>query len=294
MSGSHPKVTIIMIVYNGARLIHESIRSVLKQTYLDHELLVVDDGSTDDTSSIVEDFIRKHPGRIRRITHPDGRNHGMSATRRLGVESSSSPLLMFLDHDDLLMPSALGEMVERMDDHPDVAVTFGPNERFWTDEDGRDGGRPTVRQSLGFGTDRITRPPGITAVFLSDSSNVPISPMMRRSAYLETGGYEREFKGMYEDQVFLTKLLLTQPAYIDSRSWIRYRQHASSCVARSFTDSRNAIHRRRFLIWLRRHMAANHIHNAQISAIIDVQMRLNRVARRRERRMRLLRLIKSE
>ena len=115
MSGSHPKVTIIMIVYNGARLIHESIRSVLKQTYLDQELLVVDDGSTDDTSSIVEDFIRKHPGRIRRITHPDGRNHGMSATRRLGVESSSSPLLMFLDHDDLLMPSALGEMVERME-----------------------------------------------------------------------------------------------------------------------------------------------------------------------------------
>ena len=294
MSESHPKVTIIMIVYNGAKLIHESIRSVLLQTYSDHELLVVDDGSTDDTPSIVESFIREHPGRIRLIRHPDGRNHGMSATRRLGVESCSSPLMMFLDHDDLLMPSALEEMVERMDEHPEVAVTFGPNERFWTDEDGRDIGRPTVKQTLGFGTDRIARPPGITAVFLSDSSQVPISPMMRRSAYVKTGGYESDFKGMYEDQVFLTKLLLTQSAYIDSRRWIRYRQHASSCVARSFTNARNATHRRRFLIWLRRHMSANHIHNAQISEIIDAQIQSNKAARRRERRMRLLRMIKSD
>ena len=55
---------------------------------------------------------------------------------------------MFLDHDDLMVPGALGEM-DRMDEQPGVDVVFGLNERFWTDAQGRDLGRPTVVQTLG-------------------------------------------------------------------------------------------------------------------------------------------------
>ena len=293
MSSPPAKVTVIMIVHNGSLLIEESIRSVLDQDFDDYELLVVDDGSTDDTADIVGSMTRENPNHIRCMSHPDGRNHGMSATRKLGVESCSSPLIIFLDHDDLMMPSALTQMVQRLDDHPEAMATFGPNQRFWTDDEGKKETQEAQVQFMGFDLDRIAAPPGITALFLSNSSSVPISPMMRRSAYLDVGGYEQEFKGMYEDQVFLTKLLLEKSVYIDARTWIRYRQHDGSCVAGSFKRSNNAYYRHRFLKWFRNHLSSHDIRNAQLSSILESQLALNRSLRRKERWQRMLKLWQS-
>lgn len=293
MSGRDaPRVTVIMIVHNGGDLIEDSIRSVLSQDYTDRELLVVDDGSTDDTVRRVEALASRHPGAIRLIGHPDGANHGMSATRRLGVASCGSPLMIFLDHDDLMNPGALGQMVARLDEHPEVGAAVGPNQRFWTDETGRETDRPRVEQCLGFDPDRIASPPGLLAVFLSDSSRVPISPIFRREAYEATGGYEAAFTGMYEDQVFMSKLFLEQRVWIDSRTWIRYRQHAASCVARSFRTATNAGRRRRFLRWLRRHLAGLERPNVQLTELLTRELRENRVLRRRERRRRLAHLLR--
>ena len=291
MSESTPTITVIMIVFNGEALIGESIESVLGQTWNDWELLVVDDGSTDRTRDVVRDLAGRHPGRIRLVTHPDGGNHGMSASRRHGVSNCSSPFLIFLDHDDLMLPGALEEMIGLLEDHPDAGAVLGPNQRFWSDANGAVEEKEDEIQFISMDLDRVALPPGILPVFLSDSSSIPISPMIRREAYEATGGYESAFKGMYEDQVFFSKLVLSQRIYLSSSTWIRYRQHPDSCVARSFQLARNADDRNRYLNWLAGHMTESGMKNAQIETILHRELRRNRNRVRRDLRRRLLGLL---
>ena len=77
-----------------------------------------------------------------------------------------------------------------------------------------------------------------------------------------------------------------------TRRWIRYRQHEESCVARSFSTSRNAHHRGRFLKWLSSYLEARRVRNTQLSHIIDSELIQNRETRRRESRQRLVRMLR--
>lgn len=282
MTKSYPRVTVIMIVLNGEKLISHSIESVLGQTYEDWSLLVVDDGSTDGTTSIVEQFIADHPDRIRHTRHPDKKNHGMSASRSLGIRESESPFLIFLDHDDLLDKNALSEMVEALEAHPEAAAVYGPSTRFWTNPDGNPTGEPDELQVIGTDTDRIAHPPGILPVVLRTPSTAPLAPLLRREAVLSIGGYESSFRGMYEDQAFLTKLCMNYPIYIDSRSWVRYRQHLDSCVYTSFRNGSNTKKRRVFLMWAKRQLAQSPMYYPQIHAYLERELAtVNGVLRRR-------------
>src|SRR5215467_12913811 len=101
-----PRVTAIIIVLNGERFIGEAIASVVAQSFADWELLVVDDGSSDGTIPIVEDVARSDP-RIRLLHHPDRGNHGMSATRNVGIAAAQGEFIGFLDADDVWLPEKL-------------------------------------------------------------------------------------------------------------------------------------------------------------------------------------------
>src|ERR1700687_5608941 len=93
-------VTAIIPVYNGAALIRRSIESVLSQTHPADELIVVDDGSTDETSTI----IRSYGAKVRHLYQP---NSGVAAARNNGVKQASSQWIAFLDHDDEWLPDKL-------------------------------------------------------------------------------------------------------------------------------------------------------------------------------------------
>jgi hypothetical protein len=82
---SRPSVSAIIIVFNGARYLGEAIESILGQTFADWELIVADDGSSDDSAAIAQEYSHAYPNKIRVIAHPDGANHGMAATRNLGI-----------------------------------------------------------------------------------------------------------------------------------------------------------------------------------------------------------------
>src|ERR1044072_1539908 len=92
-----PTVSCVIAVYNGQAYLRESIDSLLAQEYAHVEIVVVDDGSTDGTAGIIEQY----GDRIRAIHQP---NAGVSAARNRGVAASSGQLLCFLDADDLLDP----------------------------------------------------------------------------------------------------------------------------------------------------------------------------------------------
>src|SRR5262249_11174136 len=91
-----PKVSVLIPTYNRRDFVREAIASVLAQTYRDFELLVIDDGSDDDTATIVQEF-----DGVRYVFQP---NRGVSAARNCGMTLSTGALLAFLDSDDLWQP----------------------------------------------------------------------------------------------------------------------------------------------------------------------------------------------
>ena len=106
-----PLVTVIMPAYNAAGFIREAIQSVLNQTVTDLELLVIDDGSTDETTQIVEQLC-KTDARVRLLVNE--KNLGAGGTRNRGLELSASPYIALLDSDDYWKPQMLEKLIARM------------------------------------------------------------------------------------------------------------------------------------------------------------------------------------
>ena len=85
MTGNKPLVSIIIIFLNSENFIQDAIESVFAQTYDNWELLLVDDGSTDDSTDIALQCAKKHAEKVRYLEHDDHQNRGMSASRNLGI-----------------------------------------------------------------------------------------------------------------------------------------------------------------------------------------------------------------
>lgn len=100
-------VSVIVPVYNGARFISEAIQSALDQTYKNLEVIVINDGSTDNTKNIVDEFIHKD-SRVKLINQI---NSGVSAARNEGIRCSKGEFIALLDHDDLWLPEKLAEQI---------------------------------------------------------------------------------------------------------------------------------------------------------------------------------------
>lgn len=98
-----PVVSVIMPAYNASNYIQEAINSVIAQTYTNWELIIVDDGSTDATSSIIVDYSNRE-GRIKCFYQENGKQ---GKARNLGISKASGSYIAFLDADDLWMPEKL-------------------------------------------------------------------------------------------------------------------------------------------------------------------------------------------
>jgi glycosyltransferase involved in cell wall biosynthesis len=116
----NPKITVFMAAYNAAEFIAESISSILNQTFNDFELLIVNDGSTDNTSSIVEMF---NDSRIRLINN-DG-NKGLPDTRNRLLKLARGEYIAILDSDDIAYPDRLQAQFEFLNEHPEIALCGG-------------------------------------------------------------------------------------------------------------------------------------------------------------------------
>ena len=111
----NPLVTVIIPTYNRGWILKEAIDSVLSQDFDDFELIVVDDGSTDNTDSILDEYARDII-----ILRQD--NRGVSAARNAGIDFASGPLIAFLDSDDLWLPEKLASQVDFFNSNPDVLI----------------------------------------------------------------------------------------------------------------------------------------------------------------------------
>jgi glycosyltransferase involved in cell wall biosynthesis len=122
MTEQQPLVSVIIPVYNGARFLRAAVESVFAQTYRPFEVIVVDDGSADDSGDIAQSF-------------PDVRymrqeNQGVAAARNNGIEAARGEFFAFLDQDDLWAPEKLRLQIEHLLNHPEVGYTLSQQQFF--------------------------------------------------------------------------------------------------------------------------------------------------------------------
>jgi glycosyltransferase involved in cell wall biosynthesis len=115
--------TVIVCVYNGGDQITACLASLLAMDFQDYQIVVIDDGSTDDTPSRLEEFKRLHPT-LRITVVRNERNSGVSASRNVGIEASSGEFVFFIDSDCTVDPRWLGTFIKGFD-RPGVAAVAG-------------------------------------------------------------------------------------------------------------------------------------------------------------------------
>lgn len=118
---THPRVSVVMPVYNVEAYVGEAIDSVLRQTFTDFELIIVDDGGQDGSMAICRGYADP---RIRLVSQP---NRGLAGARNTGIAHALAPIIAFLDSDDRWLPEKLALHVIHLDNAPAVGVSYAPS-----------------------------------------------------------------------------------------------------------------------------------------------------------------------
>lgn len=197
-------VSVIIPTYNRGHVILDAVHSVLAQTFDDFEVIVVDDGSDDDTS------VRVRSIEDRRVTLVCGAHAGVSAARNTGIAAARGELISFLDSDDLWLPEKLEREVAFLDSHPDVDAVFSDAEKLH-------GGRFTpsfVEETAVFSRRFASSAPsdGVSLpqreFFLCLLEEVPIATIaftVRRDVLGHAGPFDRSWSS-FEDWEFYLRL----------------------------------------------------------------------------------------
>src|SRR5262245_21359699 len=159
----------------------------------------------------------------------------MSAARNLGLRHARGEAIAFCDADDVWLPDKLRRQHDLLVAHPEVGMVASAMEYWysWTHAAG-DRDRDHVPLS-GLAAETVLHPPTLLLRMLRNETRSPgtCSVLVRRPVATDVGGFERRFRGMYEDQAFLAKVCLTAPVLVTDDVVARYRQHSGSSYARA-------------------------------------------------------------
>lgn len=184
-----PTMSIVVPCYNASRYIADTLETVLEQTLPDWEAIVVDDGSTDNSADIVEQFVQKD----RRIRLLRKQNSGVSKTRNAGSAEANGKYLAFLDADDLWHPGYLERMAAHLNAWPHIGISFAIARIV--DGEGKPTGSYSSMKSSGLDT----------FDFLSSNPTTTCSNLMvRKETFARLGGFPEDLCHA-EDQLFLIK-----------------------------------------------------------------------------------------
>lgn len=281
-------ISIIVPTYNRSSYIAESIESVLNQTYNESEIIVVDDGSTDNTYSILAPYIKTN--RLRYFRQP---NTGVSSARNLGISESKGQFIAFLDSDDKWLPNHLEDLVNALATHKQTKIAFTDFSFFgMADESGR------LNAEFSQSMSRVLK-----EAFLRIESNIYFSqPNLLETLFLRgfpfrcpTAMVERKFLhernlnflpsiSYTEDAQFFTEAALYTPFLFINHATVLVRRHSGNyrdmCYSKKILDSYDARVRRlseffprkclsktemsalKYLLWdLQAHILQNRVQN---------------------------------
>lgn len=206
-----PRVSIVVPTYNRADMLVECLESIFIQTFTDFEVIVVDDGSTDNT----EDIIRPYLNRIRYIKQE---NRGNAGARNSGIELANGEIVAFNDSDDLWLPDKLERQVKYLDEHPDIDMVCG-NGIFFGNR--KLEGKKVISDKRAIPLERE----GVTlrSIFMKSTLRTPT--MVARRKVIETvGGFDPEFK-VCVDLDFAFRVLMKFKVAFMNEPLFKLRKH---------------------------------------------------------------------
>jgi GT2 family glycosyltransferase len=206
-----PRVSVVIPAFNHARWVADAVRSVAAQQFRDLEIIVVDDGSTDDTARALGEC-----GVPLRYLHQD--NRGPSSARNAGVQVARGRLIAFLDADDLWLPDKLALQVPVIDARAEAAVVYA-DAVFWDE---------STRRPQGTHAGRHRHPSGrILGALLVDNPIPSPTPLVRRTALVQAGGFDETLRAC-EDWDLWIRLARKAEIHCLERPLAVYRLHGEN------------------------------------------------------------------
>jgi glycosyltransferase involved in cell wall biosynthesis len=215
MSTPVPKVSVCVPSYNHSRFLPAALDSILVQTFRDFEIVIVDDGSTDDSFAVAQKYVADHPSVIRLLTHPGHENRGISATVNLAFNNLRGEYWMGLPSDDLLHVDKLERQVKFLEDNPDYGWVYSYAD-FIDDDD-----EPIVELGL-FGTD-ITKDDDPVDTLIRRNKIPGMAALMRRDVSARVGLHDEDL--VYSDWHYWVRMTAASKVGFISEPLIHYRIH---------------------------------------------------------------------
>ncbi len=222
-------VSLVIATFNHARFLGEALDSALAQTLEGVEVVVVDDGSTDDTPAVLASYA----GRIQVIRQP---NRGLAAARNAGLAAARGTYVGFLDADDVLMPTKLAEQVALLEGAPTVGWTYCDAliETIATGTEMR------ASERFGYGARMLD---GWLFPELIHGNFIPaIAPLVRRTVLDAAGGFDDRLTTLEDWDLWLRLSLIAEARYRPA-VLVRYRVHPGG-----MSEDRSRMDRNRFRV----------------------------------------------
>lgn len=204
---SDERIGVIMPLYNGERYVARALRSLLRESDVQLEIVVVDDASTDRSAEVVQAIARDHPCvSLIKVDHG-----GVSRARNVGFAalSAEAKLVIYLDCDDLNPSNRMRRQVAIMRQHPEIDYVIGQVQFFETEDE----------QSL-------APAPGTRSVI---ARSVQLgAAMFRRSLLERLGGFAEDMKYGEDVDLFLRMVEDQTPHFLDEEVAVFYRRHAGN------------------------------------------------------------------
>jgi len=216
----NPLVSVVIPAFNAAEFIVETIESVLQQTYRSIEVIVVEDGSQDNTFQLIETSFSDDVRLLRQ------KNSGPSAARNRGIRESSGKYIAFLDADDIWLPEKIASQVDVMEEKLDIGMLCGDMVNF--NEKGREDQSHFRKNGLDeeyFG-DRLYIRNGFQKIYNKNFISTP-TVMLRRSIIDKTELFPLEFR-FSEDYLFWLDIARIQNVAYQPNIYTLRRKHAAN------------------------------------------------------------------
>jgi glycosyltransferase involved in cell wall biosynthesis len=186
-------IAVVIPLYDGGQYIRQAIESILRQSLAPTEIVVVDDGSTDDGPTIVEELARRHP--ITLLRKPNG---GQSSARNFGIARAGSSLIALLDQDDIWYPDHLERLVQPFLRHRTVELGWTYSNLDEIDEQGR-----LVTRSILHWLPAQHPKRDLSGALGSDMFILPSASLLSRKAFEAVGCFDERLLGYEDDDLFL-------------------------------------------------------------------------------------------
>lgn len=210
-SSGSPQFSVLIANYNNGRFLRDAIASVRAQTASDWEIVIVDDGSTDDSREILVGY--NSDPRIR--VFENDRNYGCGYTKHRCAEMATGEFCGYLDPDDALEPGALETMANVLTERSDCVLAYS---RYFLCD--------ALLNTRGISTHQCTIPDGKSYLEVGGGA-VSHWAMFRRESYLKSGGIDPKFKRAVDQDLYY-KLEETGALVFVDRPLYRYRAHSGN------------------------------------------------------------------